>query len=178
MLPSMDTRLRGRGVGQPVGAARAGLALLGVGLALAFAGCVPSGPVAPSSAPPAETTPASPASSPPATPAARNADSPLEPIDAYALCRAQTTGYYEGDFGLVDFAPFVDATVLERTDGLWFVYIEVDDGNREPALVESAGSQCIVGGTIGEPQWEMFGAISREVADEAIAGFDDPLTEP
>ena len=105
-------------------------------------------------------------------------DRALEAIDAYALCRAQTYAYYPGDFALVEFAPFTDATVLHRDDGAWFVYIEVDDGNRTPDLVEAAGSECIVGGTIAEPEWQSFGVISRDVAEDSIADYNRDPAQP
>ena len=83
-----------------------------------------------------------------------------------------------GDFALVEFAPFTDATVLHRDDGDWFVYIEVDDGNRTPDLVEAAGSECIVGGTIAEPEWQSFGVISRDVAEDSIADYNRGPAQP
>lgn len=151
------------------------------GLVVLLAGCAPGGPVTPpTSEPPAETTPAPTTEMPPAsdTPTGEGVDRPLDAIDAYALCRAQTYAYYPGDFALLDYARFADATVLQRDDGDWFVYIEVDDGNRTADLVESAGSECIVGGTIGEPEWQSFGTISREVADESIADYNRPPAQP
>ena len=52
--------------------------------------------------------------------------------------------------------------------------MDVDDLTREPELVDSGGSECIVGGTIGEPEWELFGSVSREYADESIADYNRP----
>ncbi|GAA1061782.1 hypothetical protein [Agromyces bracchium] len=148
----------------------------------ALAGCAPGGPVAPATSEPPAATTASPTPTasemPPASdePIAADADRPLEPIDAYALCRAQTYAYYPGDFALVEYAPFADATVLLRDDGFWFVYIEVDDGNRTPDLVDSGASNCIVGGTIGEPQWELFGVVTR--GQDVIDDYNAPLATP
>ena len=129
---------------------------------------------------PAETTSPTPAATEttaPTTPVPSADDRPLEALDAYALCRAQTGGYY-ADPGRTEFAPFEEATVLLRDDGDWYVYMEVDDFAREPALVESAGSECIVGGTLAEPEWQSFGTISREYADESIADFNRPPAQP
>ena len=156
------------------------IALFTAAIAAALlAGCT-ADDAEPTAAPstPAETTPAPTATEtvPPTTPAAA-ADRPLEAIDAYALCRAQTGRYYE-DPGRTEFAPFEEATVLLRDDGDWYVYMEVDDFAREPALVESAGSECIVGGTLAEPEWQSFGTISREYADESIADFNRPPAQP
>jgi hypothetical protein len=156
-------------------------ALLAGAIALTglLTGCAPGDDADPT-ATPAETTPAAPvettpavSETPPATPGARGADSPLEPIDAYALCRAQTGRFYD-DPGRTEFAPFEDATVLLRDDGDWFVYMDVEDLTREPELVDAGGSECIVGGTIGEPEWELFGSVSREYADESIADYNRP----
>ncbi|MBM7505976.1 hypothetical protein ACFPER_02590 [Agromyces aurantiacus] len=168
---------------------RSALAVAGAGavvLLLALTGCTPGGPAPATSAPPAETTPAAttPAATasemPPAsdTPTGAGGDHPLEAIDAYALCRAQTYAYYPGDFGLLEYAPFADATVLQRDDGQWFVYIEVDDGNRPADLVDAAGSECILGGTIGEPEWQEFGTVSRDAAEDSIANFNRPSAQP
>jgi hypothetical protein len=144
-----------------------------------LAGCAPGGPVAPpASEPPAATTESpSPSASemPPASdePIAADADRPLQAIDAYALCRAQTYAYYPGDFALLEYAPFADASVLLRDDGLWFVYIEVDDGNRPAELVDTGASNCILGGTVAEPQWELFGVVTR--GQDVIDGYNQPL---
>jgi hypothetical protein len=164
----------------------AAAALAAAGVAAVLAACVPGGPQpAPSSEPPATTpvetpTPApSETEMPPASdPPTDTADRPLDALDAYALCRSQTASFYPGDFGLLEFAPFTDATVLQRDDGDWFVYIEVDDGNRPADLVESAGSECIVGGTVGAPEWQSFGAISRDVAEDSIANYNRPPAQP
>lgn len=151
--------------------------LAGTIAAALLAGCS-AGDAEPTAAPSpsvetASPTPAATETAPPTTPAPTASDRPLEAIDAYALCRAQTTGYFD-DFGRTEFAPFEEATVLLRDDGDWYVYMDVDDFAREPALVEAAGSECIVGGTIGEPEWELFGTISREYADESIAEYNRP----
>ncbi|HEU4757516.1 MAG TPA: hypothetical protein VFS72_12675 [Agromyces sp.] len=181
----MHPSRRARNRRNPRNPRHARAALLGVaaasGLVVLLTGCAPGGPVTPpTSEAPAETTPIPTTEMPPAsdTPTGEGADRPLEAIDAYALCRAQTYAYYPGDFALLDYAPFADATVLQRDDGDWFVYIEVDDGNRTADLVESGGSECIVGGTIGEPEWQSFGTISRDVADESIADYNRPPAQP
>lgn len=153
-----------------------------VALAGLLAGCAPGDPdptatpsAPPTTSEPAETTPPATETAPPTEePAARGAGSSLEAIDAYALCRAQTGRFY-GDPGRTVFAPFDAATVLQRDDGLWYVYMDVEDPSQEPELVDVAGSECIVGGTMGEPQWELFGSIARDVADESIADYNRSL---
>ncbi|GGI45963.1 hypothetical protein BCL57_001474 [Agromyces flavus] len=162
----------------------AATALTAAGVAAALAACSPSDTQnEPTSEPPAttpvETTPPPESEMPPAsdTPTG-TADRALDALDAYALCRAQTYAFYPGDFALLEYAPFTDATVLQRDDGDWFVYIEVDDGNRPADLVESGGSECIVGGTVGEPEWQSFGTISRDVAEDSIANYNRPPAQP
>jgi hypothetical protein len=152
-----------------------------IALTALLAGCAPGEPDAtaspspvPTTSEPAETTAPPTESSPPTgTPSAGDTDRPIEAIDAYSLCRAQTSGYY-GDPGTTVFAPFEEATVLLRDDGDWYVYMEVDDPSRGSELAESAGSECIVGGTIAEPAWQVFGTIAREYADESIADYNRP----
>jgi hypothetical protein len=151
-------------------------ALLAVAVATLLAGCASEAP-APSPTTASPTPSGSPETTPPVTdepPGARGPEAPLEAVDAYALCRAQTLMFHPGDPTLVAYAPFDEATVLLRDDGDWFVYMDVDDGNREPELVEVGGVECIVGGTIGEPDWRLFGAITRDSADEAIANYNQP----
>ncbi|BDZ55291.1 hypothetical protein [Agromyces marinus] len=163
-------------------AASVALVSTAVAIAALLTGCAPGGPLnPPASEAPATTTPApaSPTSEAPAAsdePAPTGADRPLDALDAYALCRAQTTGFYAGDFALVEYAPYSDASVLLRDDGLWFVYIEVEDGNRSADLVDVAASNCIVGGTVAEPRWELFGVVTR--GQEVIDGYDAPLPTP
>lgn len=139
----------------------AGILVAGVLFAamLMLSGCVPAN-VPPDATESAEPVPVPTVTITPA-PAARTADSPLEPIDAYALCKAQTIGHYEGDPGLVTFAEFGDAFVAVREDSAYFVYIEASDANREPDLVDVGASNCIVGGTIGTPVWTLFGSMVR-----------------
>lgn len=144
---------------------------------LSLSACTPT-PPAPSEQPTSE----APSTTPPTTPAAeapaasdRGPGSPIEAIDAYALCKAQTTGYYGGDFAKVHFAPFDAASVLQRDDQNWFVWIDVTDENREPELVDAAASNCIVGGSLGEPAWWTFGTVSNDGAEELIAHYNDPL---
>lgn len=151
--------------------------LAGTIAAALLAGCAADDaePTAAPSTPAATTgpTPSPTETAAPTTPVPGAADRPLDALDAYALCRAQTGGYYD-DPGRTEFAPFEEATVLLRDDGDWYVYMEVDDFAREPALVEAAGSECIVGGTFAEPEWQLFGTISREYADESIADYNRP----
>ena len=133
--------------------------------ALVLTGCVTTTtPEATGSAAPVPTITITP------TPVTRTGDSPLEPIDAYALCKAQTMGFYDGDPALVTFAGFADSVVALREDGAYFVYVEASDGNREPELVNVGTSTCIVAGTLGNPVWTLFGSRVR-VSDAELKGM-------
>ena len=70
---------------------------------------------------------------------------------------------------------FDAASVLLRDDQSWFVWIDVDDENREPELVDVGASNCVVGGTLGEPEWWTFGTVSRDASADHIAHYNDPL---
>ncbi|TFB74326.1 hypothetical protein E3O06_06960 [Cryobacterium glaciale] len=140
--------------------------LAGALCALVLTGCVST------TAPPDATESAAPVPTITITPdpTARTADSPLEPIDAYALCKAQTIGFYPGDPGLVTFADFAGSFVAAREDGAYFVYVEASDGNRDPDLVDVGASNCIVGDTIGAPEWTLFGSMVR-VSEAELEGM-------
>ena len=154
------------------------IAICGASVLLASLSACTAATPATSEPPTASASATPPTSAPPTeTPGAsdRGPASSLEAIDAYALCKAQTTGYYPGDFAKVHFAPFDAASVLLRDDQSWFVWIDVDDENREPELVDVGASNCVVGGTLGEPEWWTFGTVSRDASADHIAHYNDPL---
>ncbi|TFC86385.1 hypothetical protein [Cryobacterium sp. TMT4-31] len=147
------------------------LPMLAVLTSLALMGCTPSAPAAQQSegteAPKATASPG-PTSAPSA--AARSADTGLEAIDTYALCKAQTLAIIAPDeLSGISWAPYESTTWLLREDGAIGIYIEAinenkaegDDG-RDVALF------CKVGGTIGEPDWLDFGVGSRETDRDNI----------
>ena len=144
--------------------------LLLLPIVIVLGGCAsPAGPVPTVTVTQRVTEPA-PESAPEPTLVARSAADPLEAIDAYALCKAQTIGYHNlGDPTAVVFEEFADARVVKRDDGDWYVAIESDDPNRSDQSVfagtESA-SECIVGGSIGAPVWQTFGERTRDGLDE------------
>lgn len=113
----------------------------------------------------------SPAPTPPA--AARTADAPLEAIDAYALCKSQTSATPEGDFALLSWAAFAEAQVVRRDDGDWFVRIDMTDQNRTDVPYDNGAVVCIVGGTIGSPSWSLFGNATRESADQMDPNYEE-----
>jgi hypothetical protein len=138
----------------------------------ALAACSPVGPDADADPPAADPTPtvtvtAEPA---PAEPIERTADTPIDLLDAYALCRAYTWTYFETETGLdlnlIDYASFADSQVVERTDGLVYVYIEVENGNTTSEAQREVAANCILGGTIGEPEIVTIGAQTREPASQ------------
>ena len=145
--------------------------MLAVLASLALMGCTPSAPAAQQSdgteAPKATASP-EPTSSPSA--AARSADTGLEAIDAYALCKAQTLAIIAPDeLSGIAWAPFESATWLLREDGAIGIYIEATNENRaEGSDGRDVALTCKVGGTMGEPDWLDFGVGSREVDQDTI----------
>ncbi len=138
--------------------------VLPVMVALALAGCAsPGGTSSPTTtAVPPET------SAPPETPAPtvtvtaspveRGPDTEYDLFDAWLSCRDLTTHFYD-DPGRVDFASFDQSDVQRRDDGLIYVYIETVDTSSGEAR-ESA-SECILGGTLGDPNQVLFGTVTR-----------------
>lgn len=112
---------------------------------------------------PTETAP------PPA--AERDATTPFDRWDAYLACRNLSWSFFIGpegalDFGAIDFAAIDASEVVERTDGLWYVYIEVINGNGDTPATQNIAAECILGGTLGEPRYELFGARTRAPSAE------------
>ena len=109
----------------------------------------------------AQPTPAPTATVAPDAPPARTADSTLEAIDAYALCKAQTmVNHPTAEVGrTLVYAPFDESVVASGPDSRWFVEVPTVDQSREP--VTDSFTQCIVGGTIGDPQWTTYGESSE-----------------
>ncbi|POH62796.1 hypothetical protein C3B59_11325 [Cryobacterium zongtaii] len=131
------------------------LPMLAVLASLAVTGCAPSASV---------TQPTG------ASAAARGADTPLEPIDAFALCKAQTLSQASpASLSGISWAPFENAVTLVRDDGAIGIYIEATNENRaEGSDGRDIALFCRVGGTIGEPDWLGFGVGSRETDRDYI----------
>jgi hypothetical protein len=155
------------------------LAIGAVAVAALLAGCGGSPtptPTATISAPPEpEPTPTE-SSAPPV--AERDAASPLDRFDAYLACRTLSASFFTGpegawDFGAIEYAPIDAADVLPRSDDLWYVYIEVVNGNGTSDATRDVAAECIVGGTLGEPRYELFGARTR--APQSERDPDAPL---
>ena len=134
--------------------------MVGAGLfaALTLAGCTeaasPTGPT------PTASATATPIAS--ATPT-RGPDSPLEIIDAYALCKAQTLYQISPDDpSKVTWAPFEEAISLLRDDGYIGIYMDATNPNAPAGASTEFAIECKVGGTIGSPDWMSFGVQSRE----------------
>lgn len=146
---------------------------LAVAAALLLAGCggdpAPS-PSASDSASPSP-TPSESAPAPDPEPAARDASTPFDAWDAYFACRNLSASFFTGpgggwDFGLIEYAPFAASDVIARTDGLIYVYIEVVNGNGDTDATRNVAAECVVGGTLGAPRYEMFGALVRSPLSE------------
>jgi len=147
--------------------------LLSLVLILGTAGCT-----AQESASPAPTVTvtvaATPSPSPSEAPAAesRTASSPLEAIDAYALCKAQTMiNHPTAEVGrTLVYASFEDSVVVAGPDGRWFAQIPTIDQSRD--VVADSYTECVVGGTIGDPEWVVYGEGS-EASEPYFEGGSD-----
>jgi len=157
--------------------------VVAAGLTLSGCGLLPSAPTAPSPSASAESPSPSPSASPtPIVPEERDASTRFDEWDAYLACRQLTPSYFYtdngGDFYEVKYASFADSFIHERADGLFFVYSEVENGNEPPASASLAAANCVVGGTLGNPQYAQFGSTIRLSAAELDAAKDAPLDSP
>ncbi|MGO4785220.1 hypothetical protein [Cryobacterium sp. W22_MBD10_FK3] len=144
------------------------LPTLAVLASLALTGCTPSAPMDQQTES-GETPPVTEATTSPSA-AARGADTPLEPIDAYALCKAQTLSQASpASLSGISWAPFDSAVSLLREDGAIGIYIEATNENRaEGSDGRDIALFCRVGGTMGEPDWLGFGVGSRETDPDYV----------
>lgn len=148
--------------------------------ALALAGCAPIDPLpTPTPTETATETPSpEPSESPSATPEPRSASTPFDEWDAYLACRNLSYSFFHGpmgelDFGAIEYAPLASSDVIPRSDGLYYVYIEVVNGNGTTPATINVAAECILGGTLGAPRYELFGAVTRSpLADRSP---DSPL---
>ncbi|TFC93366.1 MULTISPECIES: hypothetical protein [Cryobacterium] len=138
---------------------------------MALAGCASGTRAAQqpaSDGPSATAAPEESASAPSVAP--RGADTGLESIDAYALCKAQTLAIIAPDaLSGISWAPFEDATWLPRGDGAIGIYIEAtDETSAQGSDGRDVALTCKVGGTMGEPDWLDFGVGTREADRDTI----------
>ena len=157
--------------------------VVAAGLALSGCGLLPSAPTSPSPSASAESPSPSPSASPtPIVPEERDASTRFDEWDAYLACRQLTPSYFYtdngGDFYEVKYASFADSFIHERADGLFFVYSEVENGNVDASLAAVGAANCVVGGTLGTPRYEQFGATLRLTDAELDAAKDSPLDTP
>jgi len=148
-------------------------------LTLSSCALLPPAPPEPSSSASASDTPTPTPSAEPTLPAARDASTPFDEWDAYLACRQLTPPYFfsegGGNFFAVEYQSFADSFIFLRTDGLYFIYSEVENGNGDPALASVAAANCIVGGTLASPRYELFGATIRLTDTEVAATADAAL---
>ncbi|HEX7834985.1 MAG TPA: hypothetical protein VF479_05905 [Pseudolysinimonas sp.] len=144
-----------------------GVVALSALLVLPLAGCgVPipgdTGPetVAPSEPPVAETPTPIPDPSEVTDPGPGSGSDPLQPHDAYARCvTLVSTELYPGE--AVTPAGYQDADVIARSDGLYYVYVEVTvDAETDPAMRDVA-FECVLGGTFDTPNDARYGKRPR-----------------
>jgi len=128
-------------------------------LALLLSGCTINVQAGPDPAPDA---PAPTATAEPDEPtAAPGPDSPMTARDVYDECVELALTYYQGDPALIEFTPFEEAQVVTRDDGYIYTYIEVIDRNQEEYMMDRTASECIMGGTIGDPDRVLYGVTTR-----------------
>jgi hypothetical protein len=147
------------------------LPVLVVLAAVALGGCAAPAPTAQpvqTAATPTPPSSAEPAPVPSAPP--RGAETNLEAIDAYALCKAQTLAIIApAELSGISWAPFERSTWLQCDDGAIGMYIEATNENRAPGDEgREVALYCEVGGTLGEPDWLSFGVGSREADQDAL----------
>lgn len=130
-------------------------------LALSLTGCitVQAGPAA---EPAGSPEPVPTATAVPETPAAEpGPDSPLTALEVYDMCVELALTYYQGDHSLIEFTPFEEAQVVTRDDGYIYTYIEVTDRNHDEWMRNDTASECIIGGTHGDPDRVLYGVTTR-----------------
>jgi hypothetical protein len=143
--------------------ARIALGAVVLGGTLALTGCGPAdGDVEESPTPrPTRTATATP------TPTATPTTGPVEPAgtpmgkqDAYGRCVAIVSQSLYPDRPVTP-APFASADVIERSDGLLYVYTEVTVEDAPDAAQRDVAFECVHGGTLEEPEDYLFGAVIR-----------------
>ena len=96
-----------------------------------------------------------------ATTRALTADTPFDRGDAYLACTNWVLGNaLAHDTSDPHFVDFAHAYIVKRTDGLFYVYVEYTDANPK-AAVHLGAAQCILGGTLGSPDYGGWGSIAR-----------------
>ena len=54
----------------------------------------------------------------------------------------------------------------------------MENGNVDPSISSAGAANCVVGGTLGSPRYEQFGATIRLTDAEIDAVKDAPLDAP
>lgn len=124
--------------------------------ALILAGCTATEVTGPSVTVTATATPSA---------APRAPSDPIENFDALALCAARTIE--KSPFGDLPKSRTLDLDQVEhRPDGKWWVVIPEHDPNPIPDdnmyPDGDSWSFCLLGGTIGNVEWEQFGGSMEE----------------
>ncbi len=113
---------------------------------------------------PAAEVPGGPQPTPTATAAPAASPGPEDALtaqDAYDMCVELALTYYQGDHSLIEFTPFDQAEVVTRDDGYIYTYIEVTDWNHDEWMRNDTASECILGGTHGDPDRVLYGVTTR-----------------
>jgi hypothetical protein len=143
--------------------ARIALGAVVLGGTLALTGCGPADGDVEESPTPRPTRTATATPTPPATPTTgpvEPAGTPMGKQDAYGRCVAIVSQSLYPDRPVTP-APFASADVIERSDGLLYVYTEVTVEDAPDAAQRDVAFECVHGGTLEEPEDYLFGAVIR-----------------
>jgi hypothetical protein len=93
------------------------------------------------------------------------AETPLSARGAYDRCVTLSTQYlYAGR--VVNPAGFASADVILRSDGLFYVYVEVTVPDAPTASQRDVAYECVLGGTVEHPRDEWYGGRTRAPRSE------------
>jgi hypothetical protein len=160
---------------------RWGVIALGALLAITLAGCDPHAADSPptGSATPSETPTPTPTPTPSPDPSEVTEPPPgsgadaLEPHDAYARCvTLVSAAQYPGHS--LTIAGYGDADVILRTDGLFYIYVEVTVNDAPTPEQMNVAFECILGGTFAAPNDALYGTTVRAPLSERNP--DSPLS--
>lgn len=102
-----------------------------------------------------------------AEPEERSPDLALTSLEALTLCAARTLE--PSPWGNLPISQVLDlGQVVERTDGQWYVVIDLFDPNPGDHYNDdgSSWSYCVLGGTVGDVRWPGYGGSLIDPAND------------
>jgi len=67
------------------------------------------------------------------------------------------------DSSKFEIVPFSESESIARTDGRYWVYGNAHDGNASAGLEDASAIHCVLGGTVEDPEWVVYGMMARAV---------------